>query len=131
MATSDRRERPDAARRIVQAREYLRLARLLREREGSNNAAGAMLYESAKQCINAVANQRGQDPGPTAAKYYFLVSLEEEDISRATLTNRWHAAIDLHINADRLNLSDSQLEDAWHEAQLFVERMLQIYHQGG
>ena len=130
MATPGRRGRPDAAQRIVQAREYLRLARLLREREEAHNAAGALLYEAAKQCINAVANQRGQDPVPTVAKFYFLVSLANEDASRTSLTKNWHSAVDLHINADRLNLTESQFEDTWHTAELFIDQMLKIYAQG-
>ena len=130
MSTPNRREGPDAAQREAQAREYLRVASLVRERDGSDNAAGALLYESAKQCINAVANRQGQDPGPTSAKYYFLVSLAAGDALRASLTEDWNAVMDLHINADRLNLSEFQFEDSWQIAYSFIDQMLQIYAQG-
>ena len=83
-----------------------------------------------KQCINAVANRQGQDPGPTSAKYYFLVSLAAGDALRASLTEDWNAVMDLHINADRLNLSEFQFEDSWQIAYSFIDQMLQIYAQG-
>ena len=36
----------------------------LLERDADLDSAGALLYESAKQCINAVANQEGINPRP-------------------------------------------------------------------
>ena len=113
--------------REATAREYRRLAELLREREKAGNAAGALLYEAAKQCINAVANRRSVNPGPTGAKYRFLVGMAEREPDFPTLLDNWQSAVALHINADRLNLSESDFDAAWTDTQLFINRMLQIY----
>ena len=54
------------------ARNYRSQAQMLLDRDSDLDSAGALLYESAKQCINAVAIQRGENPGPTRAKIRFL-----------------------------------------------------------
>ena len=61
------------------ARNYRSRAQILLERDSDLDSAGALLYESAKQCINAVANQQGENPGPTRAKMRFLRDLVEQD----------------------------------------------------
>ena len=63
--SSNRLGREKAARHAAQAREYRRLADLLLTRENAPEAAGDLLYAAAKQCINAVANQRGVNPAST------------------------------------------------------------------
>ena len=84
------------------------------------------MYEAAKQCINAVASQRGANPGPTGTKRRFLAGLAAE-MSNPDLMDYWQSAADLHINADRLNISEPDFEIAWANAQLFIDQMLQIY----
>ena len=119
-----------AAKREATARDYRRLAELLREQEGGDGAAGAILYEAAKQCINAVANQHGVNPGPTGAKVRFLDSLAEVEMEIPYLLRNWHSASDLHINADRLTMRQDDLETAWSNGQTFIAQMLQIYAHG-
>ena len=68
--TSDRsnRYRRRAFRHEARAHNYRRQADLLLQRDADFDCAGALLYEAAKQCINAVANQRGENPGTTGGK---------------------------------------------------------------
>ncbi len=57
-----------AARHEARARNYRRQAELLLDRDNDNDCAGALLYEAAKQCINAIANQLGGNPGTIGGK---------------------------------------------------------------
>lgn len=120
-----------AARHAAQAREYRRLADLLLVRETAPAAAGILLYESAKQCINAVANQQGDNPRATAAKVNFLHNLAAGDAALTDLVENWRAADRLHINSDRLHLAPAEFNSAWQQAQAFIDRMLAIYAGGG
>ena len=45
------------------------------ERYDKPHSAAALLYESAKQSINAIANLNGQNPGTVGAKRAYLRSL--------------------------------------------------------
>ena len=120
-----------AARHAAQAREYRRLAQFLREQSAAPAAAGILLYESAKQCINALANQQGDNPRATAAKLHFLHNWIAGDTALTDLVDGWRAADRLHINADRLHLSPAEFNTAWQEAQAFIDQMLAIYAGGG
>lgn len=74
---------------------------LLLER-GSPHSAGTLLYESAKQCLNAVANKRGQNPVYTREKMRYLGDIVDQyPDSQSALEEGWQAALDLHLYADR------------------------------
>ena len=106
------------------------MADILRSRDGANAAAGALLYEAAKQCINALANSHGANPGTTGGKYRFLRNLSEQESTYLVLMDNWRSANDLHLNADRLTMSDQEFAIAWEQTQLFIDQMLQIYSLG-
>ena len=91
------------------------------------DCAAALLYESAKQCINAVANQRGRNPGTTGGKVNVVRELAREDPQGASLMQNWQRTDRLHIHADRGNLSATEYAEAWVQAQAFIETMLTIY----
>ena len=122
--------RSDPARREAKAKEYRRIALLIDNQEGDKDASGALLYEAAKQCINAVASQQGVNPGPTRSKIGFLRSLASGVAAMPNLLDNWQAASALHVNADRLHLSEAEFETAWSDAQAFIDQMLQIYAVG-
>ena len=125
---SSRRTGPDAAaHHEFLSKEYLRLAHAVLDREGFHPAAGALIYEAAKQCINAVANQRRISPVATGAKRRFLISLAETEADVSDLLLNWRAAELLHINADRDNISGENFHDAWYRAQTFISQMHHIY----
>ena len=96
------------------------------------HSAGALLYESAKQCVNAVANQRGQNPGYTRAKTIYVENIAGQyAYTRFALTNGWQSASHLHIHADRGYLSEEDFRQAWRATQTFIDDMLDIYASGG
>ena len=115
----------------VMARNYLRQAQLLLDRDDDIDSAGALLYESAKQCINAVANQQGENPGPTGAKIRFLHAISERQLTTPDLLKNWQNATQLHIHADRGHLTRSAFMENWRAAQTFINQMLLIYADGG
>ncbi len=119
--------REKAAFHETRARNYRRQAQLLLERDNDPDSAGALLYESAKQCINALANQQGLDPLSTDAKYNFLRSITAGEPGIPYLIQCWRAADRLHINADRGHLAASQFREYWARAQDFIEAMLGLY----
>ena len=129
--SSNRPGREKAARHAAQARECLRLADLLLTRENAPEAAGELLYAAAKQCINAVANQRGVNPVSTLTKREFLIGIGEREPESATLSRDWYTVTKLHIHADQINLSPADFADAWQTAQAFITQMLEIYAGGG
>ena len=116
-----------AAWHYARALDYRRDARLLLERDRNPYSAGALLYESAKQCINAVANQRGVNPGATVAKLRFLNDIAEQESSSPTLRQDWDAATHLHIHADQGYLDEGKFAEAWATAQAFIDEMLLLY----
>ena len=99
----------------------------MRERDRDDDSAGILLYESAKQCINALANQRGNDPTSTGAKVRFLRGIAEREPSSLNLMGNWRFATLLHIHADRGHLTDGEFTQAWGRAQTFIDQMLLIY----
>ena len=116
-----------AARHEAMARNYRSRARLLFGQYGDLDSAGALLYESAKQCINAVANQNGINPGPIRAKMQFLVSIADRDSATLDLIRHWEGAGALHIHADRGHLARQDFLEAWTSAQAFINQMLLVY----
>ena len=89
-----------------------------------------MLYESAKRCVNAVANRRGSNPVKTTAKYEFVQSLEEQNLTDFSLLRGWESASFLHSHADQSHLNDDRFRDAWGNTQTFITEMLVIYDRG-
>ena len=109
------------------ARNYRRQAQLLLDRHDDLDSAGALLYESAKQCINAVANRQGENPGPTGAKIRFLRGMFDQQLTTPDLLKNWHNATQLHIHADRGNLLRPTFMENWRATQIFIDQMLLIY----
>lgn len=131
MTTASMRNRQRAELHQARAISYRADAELLLEQYGKPDSAGALLYEAAKQCINALANQAGENPGTTGAKAAFLRRLvNQSQGSRLNLEYGWPAAIRLHIHADRGNLNEARFSDSWTEAQTFITDMLAIYAAG-
>ena len=127
-----RRPGPDAAAHYESlSREYRRIAQLVLDQEGSRIAAGALIYEAAKQCINAVANLQSINPVATGAKRRFLINLANAESTSSELLLNWRAAELLHINADRDNISEQEFGDAWERVQAFIVQMLQICARDG
>ena len=126
---SDRsnRYRQRAFRHEARAHNYRRQADLLLQRDADFDCAGALLYEAAKQCINAVANQRGENPGTTGGKVNALRGIAASERDSQGLMRNWQSADKLHIHADRGNLNASEYADAWEQTQAFIESMLTIY----
>ena len=131
MTPSAIRSRQRAERHRERAVSYRADADLLLVRYGKPDSAGALLYEAAKQCINALANQAGQNPGSTGAKKSFLSGLASQPpVSSLDLEYGWTAASQLHIHTDRGHLEADEFRDAWVKAPAFVADMLSIYAGG-
>ena len=109
------------------ARNYRSQAQMVLDRDSDLDSAGALLYESAKQCINAVAIQRGENPGPTRAKIRFLRYLVEERWIATDMLRNWQNAVQLHIHADRGILIPAAFMEHWSAAQAFIDQMLLVY----
>ena len=104
-------------------------ANLLLER-GSLHSAGTLLYESAKQCPNAVANKRGHNPVYTREKMRYLGDIVDQyPDNQSILQYGWQAALKLHIHADRGNLVNDDFHSNWSLAQTFIENMVEIYEE--
>ena len=115
----------------ARAQSYLDDANLLLTQYAKPDSAGALLYESAKQCINAIANRNGRNPGATSAKTRYLEAFATEPtVRRYGLAESWDSAMQLHIHADRGHLSQPDFEEAWLSAQAFIANMLDIYSGG-
>ena len=131
MTTTSIRSRQRAERHRARAISYRADAVLLLEQYGEPDSAGALLYEAAKQCVNALANQAGENPGTTGAKVAFLRSLASQPPgSLLNLGYGWGAANQLHIHADRGNLDEAKFRAAWTNTQTFIANMLAIYAAG-
>ena len=131
MTTNNPRDqyRQRAVRHEARARNYRRQANLLLERDNDTDCAGALLYEAAKQCINAVANQRGENPGTTGGKVNAVREIAAEELGVTFLFTNWQSADKLHIHADREHLTAVQYDEAWQQAQAFIDSMLNIYNR--
>ena len=121
--------RQRAIRHEARARNYRSQADLLLERDNDADCAAALLYESAKQCVNAVANQRGENPGTTGGKVSIVREIATDELDAAPLFTNWQSADKLHIHADREHLTAFQYDEAWQKAQEFIDTMLTIYHR--
>ncbi len=117
------------------AGEYQELAqRLLADSSNSNgetdiqaDAAGALLYEAAKQSVNAVANLRGQDPQENQAKLAELRNIAQDYPEVPNLTRGAREAWNLHIHADQAGLAPAELTAQFSGATAFVNAMRRIY----
>ena len=110
-----------AIRHEARARNYRRQAELMRERDADLDCAAALLYESAKQCINAVGNQRGQNPGTTGGKVNVIrgrlrLEIPHGDCADAELATRGRDSISMRI-VGNLTLHRIYAE-AWEQAQV-------------
>ena len=127
------RNRPGAEKAAwheAMARGYRRDALGLLAQGGHPFSAGALLYESAKQCINAVANQRGVNPVATQAKLDFLRGLAEQEPELPDLLTNWRAATRLHSHADQGHLDAAEFAGYLALAQAFIDEMLLLYAGG-
>ena len=116
-----------AVRHEARARNFRRQADLLYRRDADFDCAGALLYEAAKQCINAVANLREENPGTTGGKVNTLRTVATRETDGQSLMRNWQSADKLHVHADRGNLEDSEFEMHWIQTQQFIDSMLTIY----
>ena len=91
------------------------------------DSAGALLYEAAKQCVNAVANLRGHDPQDNRAKMNAIKAVVAEGLTIFDLVEGSRAAWELHIHADQGNLLPDRFEDRFNMAADFVDEMQAIY----
>lgn len=119
--------RERAIRHEARARNYRRQAEALLQRDA--DCAGALIYEAAKQCINAVANQRGSNPATIGGKINVLRALSTNENEAPELMRYWQGAERLHIHADRGNLDTARYDEAWAQVQAFIDTMLAIYHR--
>ena len=117
-----------AIRHEARAQNYRRKADLLLNRDADTDCAAALIYESAKQYINAVANQRGSNPGTTSGKVNVVRELASIDHSSDLMEN-WQSADKLHIYADRGHLTTAEFNGYWNDAQAFIDSMLDIYNR--
>ena len=132
MAPANDRYRQRAERHRARAVSYLDDANLLLAQYDKPDSDGALLYESAKQCINAIANRNGQNPGATGAKKRYLESIAAQPPgSGFNLAAGWEAASFLHIHADRGHLTPARFEATRLLAETFIADMLSIYAAAG
>ena len=127
MATSESSFLERADRYASRAVNYRRQAQAMLARDNDLDCAGALIYESAKQCINALANQQGSNPAATGAKERFLFAFAEQNDVPLGLVSRWKFATRLHVHADRGHLAEPDFMEHWQEAQTFIDQMLNLY----
>ena len=128
---------PDKAHRHYQrADAYRELARELLEQssraralraEALADAAGALLYEAAKQCVNAVANLHGRDPQDNRAKMDEIRAIIAQGFTPFDLRGGARAAWELHIHADQATLLPNRFGDRFNMAADFIDEMQAIY----
>ena len=90
-------------------------------------AAGALLYEAAKQCVNAVANLRGSDPQDNRAKIDEISAVIAQGLTTFNLRVGSRAAWDLHIHADQGDLTTVDFRERFALAADFIDEMQAIY----
>ena len=114
---------------LSMASVYRADATMLLERD-SQHSAGTLLYESAKQCLNAVANSRGHDPVYTREKMQYLrvIGMLYPAV-QANLEDGWRAAMALHIHADQGRLTEDEFQENWDKSQSFIDAMIEIYQE--
>ena len=124
-----------AARHYRRAGEYYELAQgFLARASGDAGAAdilvaagGALLYEAAKQCVNAVANLNGRDPQANHEKMAALRAIANTHPAYPNLIKGSRTAWDLHIHADQGNLALTDLASALEQTRQFIMDMRSIY----
>lgn len=90
-------------------------------------SAGALLYEAAKQCVNAVANLNGLDPQANHEKMAALRTIANTHPNYPDLQDASIAAWHLHIHADQFNLPPNDLASALAQTRRFIAAMQSIY----
>ena len=124
-----------AALHYRRAGEYYELApAILARASGAADAAdiltassGALLYEAAKQCVNAVANLNGRDPQANHEKMAELSAIANAHPSYTSLIRDAGASWALHIHADQANLPPDDLASALEQTRRFIVDMRRIY----
>ena len=124
-----------AAHHYRRAGEYQSLAQNLLDGAAVNaqnaeiltTAAGALWYEAAKQCVNAVANLNGRDPQANHEKMAALRAIADAHPNYPNLIDDSRAAWHLHIHADQFNLPPGRLASAQERTARFVADMMSIY----
>ena len=128
-----------AARHYRRAGEYQALARNLRASAAGNignaeilpAAGGALLYEAAKQCVNAVANLYGRDPQANHEKMAALRIVANAHPHYPHLVRDAREAWQLHIHADQGHLTQREYAFAVACTGRFVGDMRAIYRAAG
>ena len=124
-----------AARHYRRAGEYYELAQdFLARASGDAGAAdilvaagGALLYEAAKQCVNAVANLNGRDPQGNHEKMAALRAIANAHPAYTRLIRDSGQSWALHIHADQGDLLPDELATALERAARFIADMRSIY----
>ena len=123
-----------AALHYRNARQYQELAQIVMAMptnivEGNIRyaSAGALLYEAAKQCVNAVSNLRGQDPKGNREKLSAINGMIADNPAYSTLLDGLTSAWYLHIHADQFDLSSDEFNHHYNVVSAFATQMLAIY----
>ena len=124
-----------AARHYRRAGEYYELAQdFLTRASGDAGAAdilaaagGALLYEAAKQCVNAVANLTGRDPQANHEKMAALRAIANAHPTYPNLIGDSRMAWELHIHADQEHLTPRELTAYSESTRRFIMDMRSIY----
>ena len=90
-------------------------------------SAGALLYEAAKQSVNAVANLNGRDPRTNHEKMAALRTIVDTHTTYRYLARDARSALDLHIHADQANLTPDELASALERTRRFITDLQSIY----
>ena len=90
-------------------------------------SAGALLYEAAKQSVNAVANLNGRDPQANHEKMAALRTVANAHPTYRYLARDARSALDLHIHADQAHLSPDELVSAMERTRRFIADLQSIY----
>lgn len=116
------------------ARQYREMAQIARAASTGTvdyvvltAGTGALLYEAAKQCVNAVANLRGQDPKRNQEKLAEISSIAADQYTGFDLIRGARAAWRLHIHADQFDLPREEFDQSFAAASSFITEMLAIY----
>ena len=90
-------------------------------------AGGALLYEAAKQCVNAVANLNGQDPRANHEKMDALRAIANAHPDYPDLIEDSREAWTLHIHADQADLPPDRQASALARTARFIADLQAIY----
>ena len=90
-------------------------------------AGGALLYEAAKQCVNAVANLTGRDPQANHEKMAALRVIANAHPTYPNLIGDSRMAWELHIHADQEHLTPRELTAYSESTRRFIMDMRIIY----